>query len=459
MEFSLLAFHERYAAFYRTQTRDTSSCGLRYLAALLRLESDRNFTRIDRLVQKDGQPMQHFMSNSPWSGRALLRQVRSDVAQRAEFATGGWLLLDESSDEKASSQSIGAGRQYNGRMGKVEMSQTGVFVAFSTGREWLWVEGELFLPEDWFGAGKKKLRKRLGLPKEREFATKIELGWQMVERLAEEGELKIKGVAFDTLYGRSVWLRRKLATNGLLYMGEVPVNTTVYLSEPKVSWSGRKQQKQEVSGAQAKSARELAEEERGGWERIRVRATERGYLEDEFWAVRVWTLGSEESAAQEEWLVGRREENGRVSYGLSNAAEETSLGELAGMKCERYFIECSNQEAKSELGWDELRAQKYTAWEHHLGLVILAQWYIVETRLEWAHKYGVKEELAAELGVAKEEMPRLSARNVRELLRATLPLPEVRVEEAAELVAKHLLNRVRVRRSEMKKRGYAPMPP
>ena len=458
MEFSLLAFHERYAAFYRTQTRDTSLCGLRYLAALLRLESDRNFTRIDHLAQKDGQPMQHFMSNSPWSARALLRQVRADVAQRPEFAAGGWLLLDESSDEKASSQSIGAGRQYNGRMGKVEMSQTGVFLAFSTGREWLWVEGELFLPESWFAAEKKKLRRRLGLPKERVFATKIELGWEMVERLAGEGELNIKGVACDTLYGRSVWLRRKLATKGLLYMAEVPVNTMVYLSEPTVSWGGRKQQKQEVSGAEAKSARELEEVERGSWERIRVRATERGYLADKFWAVRVWTLGSEESVAQEEWLVARREENGRVSYALSNAEPARSLGELAGMKCERHFIECSNQEAKSELGWDELRAQKYTAWEHHLGLVILAQWYIVETRLEWARKYGVKEELVAELGVARGELPRLSARNVRELLRAALPLPEVRVEEAAELVAKHLLNRVRVRRSEMKKRGYAATP-
>ena len=88
-----------------------------------------------------------------------------------------------------------------------------------------------------------------------------------------------------------------------------------------------------------------------------VAAMERGYLADEFRAVRVWTLGPEEKAAQEEWLVARREADGRVSYGLSKAGAATSLGALAGMKCERHFIECSNQEAKSELGWDELRAQ------------------------------------------------------------------------------------------------------
>jgi hypothetical protein len=78
-------------------------------------------------------------------------------------------------------------------LGKVEMSQTGVFLAFSTGPEWLWGDGELFLPEAWFGAQKKKLGKRLGLPKERVFATKIELGWEMVERVANEGSSPSKG--------------------------------------------------------------------------------------------------------------------------------------------------------------------------------------------------------------------------------------------------------------------------
>lgn len=459
LEGSLLALHERYAHFYRSKTRDSSHCGFRYLVALLRLEEERNFTAIDRLVEKDGQQMQHFMSNSPWSAREILGQVRCEAAHRPEFGEGGWLLLDESCDEKSSDQTIGAGRQYNGRLGKVEMSQTGVFLAFSTGREWLWVDGELFLPEAWFEESRKDLRERLGLPTERVFATKIELGAQMVERVVSEGELKIKGVACDTLYGRSVWLRRKWAGLGLVYMAEVPVNTRIYLTPPEVVWEGEEKPKQVIRGALGGEVRALGNEVFGEWERIRVRATERGYLEDEFRAVRVWTVGGEESAGQAEWLIARREENGRVSYALSNAVPESSLAELARMKGERHFIECSNQEAKSELGWDELRAQKYTAWEHHLGLVILAQWYIVETRLEWARKYPIHEKLSEELGVAREELPRLSVRNVRELLRATLPLPEVTRERARELVSKHLLNRVRVRRSRLKKKGSVGTPP
>jgi SRSO17 transposase len=96
-------------------------------------------------------------------------------------------LLDESPNEKAGDHSAGAGRQHNGRLGKVEMSQVGVFVAFYKERVWTWVDGELFLPEHWFTAAMAPLRKRLGIPDTRTFATKIELGWQLIQRVKEHG--------------------------------------------------------------------------------------------------------------------------------------------------------------------------------------------------------------------------------------------------------------------------------
>ena len=64
---------------------------------------------------------------------------------------------------------------------------------------------------------------------------------------------------------------------------------------------------------------------------------------------------------------------------LSNASPDTSLETMAWRKTHRYFIERSNQDAKSELGWDEFQATKYHAWEHQLALTILASWFIAET--------------------------------------------------------------------------------
>jgi SRSO17 transposase len=121
---------ERYADCFTTQTRDTSHYALDYLSGLLRMETDRHFTGIARTTGNSSQNIQHFMTHSPWSAQEVLGQVREEVAATAAFTTGGVLVLDESADEKASEKTVGAARQYNGRLGKVEMSQVGTFLAW-----------------------------------------------------------------------------------------------------------------------------------------------------------------------------------------------------------------------------------------------------------------------------------------------------------------------------------------
>ena len=76
----------------------------------------------------------------------------------------------------------------------------------------------------------------------------------------------------------------------------------------------------------------------------------------------------------------REEATDRYRYALGNASADTSLEQLAWWKCQRYVIERANQDAKSELGWDEWQAQKYRAWDHHLALTVLsASWFIAAT--------------------------------------------------------------------------------
>lgn len=67
------------------------------------------------------------MSNSPWSSAGLIAAIRAKAKMRPEFQTKTMLLVDESADEKAGEQSAEAGRQPNGRLGKIEMSKMGSF--------------------------------------------------------------------------------------------------------------------------------------------------------------------------------------------------------------------------------------------------------------------------------------------------------------------------------------------
>jgi SRSO17 transposase len=121
---------ERFRQCFKTKTRDTSENADHYLSGLLRMKAHRHFVGISREEAVDSQRLQHFMSQSPWSGAAVCHQVRQELKATAELTAGGVLLVDESADERAGDQSAGAARQYNGRLGKVEMSQVGVMQGF-----------------------------------------------------------------------------------------------------------------------------------------------------------------------------------------------------------------------------------------------------------------------------------------------------------------------------------------
>src|SRR5436190_25052 len=345
----LVEFWERFAACFETQTRDTSYYALDILSGLLRMTVERNCTNLARVAGQAPQNIQHFMSQSPWEGAEVLGEIRAEISQAERFQSGSILILDESADEKASEKTAGAGRQYNGRMGKIEMSQVGTFLAYANDGLWSWIDGELFPPEACFQRQRAKQRRQLGIPPDRKFATKIELGWRMIERVQEEG-LPFELVACDTLYGRSTWLRRKINAADLTYMADVPVSTRVYLEEPvvavptKPSGQGRRAVKlQVVSEDKPLEVRSVAALPETKWTRIEVRNTERGKLQDEFSARRIWTVEKGFEAVAE-WLVMRRDEHGQIHYALSNAPSETNLERLAWGKCQRVFIEVANRE-------------------------------------------------------------------------------------------------------------------
>ena len=128
---------------------------------------------------------------------------------------------------------------------------------------------------------------------------------------------------------------------------------------------------------------------------------------------------------------------------------DTPPERLVWLKCGRYAIEAANHDAKSDLGWDDLQAQKYRAWEHQLALTILAAWFIAQVKLHWTHAASPDPTLAQELGI--ERLPPLSITNVRELLKATLPLPQLTQTQAAQLVVTHLVHRSRATACRLRK--------
>ncbi|MEK7412760.1 MAG: IS701 family transposase [Planctomycetota bacterium] len=447
---------ERFRSCFKTKTQDSSAHALTYLRGLLTLETKRNYANIARRVKglwDDGQDLQNFMSDSPWQARAVFDQIQRELQARPTLR-GGMLTLDESGDERAGDQSAGAARQYLGRFGKVDLGQVGVALGYYYQGTWALVDACLFLPQVWFDPAHADLRRRLHIPADLQFASKPQLGLALI-RQAQANGLEFEVVGCDSLYGRSGQFRADVDAAGLLYMADVPANTQVYLQEPQVGIpptppgkAGRPfSQWQVLNDVRPVCVRELPQQPAWRLQPLPLRQCERGLLTYDCAAQRIWTI-SEAGQVRGEWLFIRREADDTHSYSLSNAPAETPLARLALWRCHRYFAERIFQDAKSEGGWDELVARKYRAWVHHAALDALALWFMAETKLDWAQAQPRDPQLTQELQV--EQLPALSLANVRELLRAVMPLPTLSPAEATEWVIHHLVNRAASTRSRLK---------
>jgi SRSO17 transposase len=161
----------------------------------LTLEDQRNFANIERRLEpgKDGQQLQQFMSDWPWSAVAVYERIQGEIKTEPRLQRGGLLIVDETADAKAGEGSAGSGQQYNGRdngrEGLVELCQGATCLSFVPPAEGVGtlVDNELFLPEHWFSASYAALRQKLGVPPERTFPTKPQLALTMIRRARQRG--------------------------------------------------------------------------------------------------------------------------------------------------------------------------------------------------------------------------------------------------------------------------------
>jgi SRSO17 transposase len=171
-----------------------------------------------QLAENAGDPtpdaVQDFLARMRWDADQVRDDLRAYVIARLGDADAV-LVLDETGFVKKGTKSVGVQRQYSGTAGRIENCQIGVFLGYASRHGHTLIDRALYLPEAW--ANDPARRDAAGVPAETVFATKPQLGRQMLAR-AFAADVPCRWVTGDSVYGADYALRRCIEKSGRGYV-------------------------------------------------------------------------------------------------------------------------------------------------------------------------------------------------------------------------------------------------
>jgi SRSO17 transposase len=277
----------------------------------------------------DAQPLQNFLTDSPWSVKELREQRLTLTLERLKGQSIK-LVIDETGDKKKGNHTDYVARQYIGNLGKIE---NGIVSVNAYG-----VLGDITFPLMF------KIFKPQATLKEGDlYKTKPQLAAEIIKELKEKG-FKFDLVLADSLYGESGTFITVLNKYSLLYVVAIRSNHGGWLPvEQEVAY--------------------------GEWKRF-YRIFTSGNIEYRY--IQEIRFGERKTVTY--WKITTDQEKqpkNQTWYVMTNLQGdiEQKLGNLYGF---RNWIEYSFKQAKNELGWADFRVTDYKQIEKWWELVMSA---------------------------------------------------------------------------------------
>jgi SRSO17 transposase len=387
----LVHFHDRFAPLFgKAQAQDHA---YDYIKGLMVCAERKSIEPIALLVGRgDVSGLQKFVAAAPWAYDDVMAEAQSLFAEElAPSAAGSPVgvvgVVDESAFSKKGMHSAGVARQHNGRTGKEDNCQVGVFLIAVAPAGSALIDHQLFLPESWCAATSEAndRRDRAHIPQGMAFRTKPRIAAELVRNVAVLGQVELDWVVADDEYGRAGHLLDELELLEQRYVLEVPVTTAFWTTDPAgcvPEYSGRGRKPTNPIRDAVRTAGVLAAElPASSWQASQVREGAVGPLVFEFAAVRAWGMRHRRPGPPC-WLLIRRSlgTNPEFRYYVSNAEGETPLSTLALVACTRCRVEEFFEDCKSYLGMTQYETRSWVGWHHHMTLVGLAHLFVMLAR-------------------------------------------------------------------------------
>lgn len=372
---------------FKSKTRTCYKSTSSYFKGLIQAEKKKGTcTGIGAIVPDcNSQALNHQLTDGKWSYQLLMDLIATRCSDFfTNFCNVGdtYLAVDEVGFPKKGKSSACVGRQWLGCIGKQDNGQ--VAVALSLGNKFLSsiINLQLFIPIAW---SKDKDRcGKAGVPV-REHQTKPEIALEMIKKAVAE-KIKFSWVTFDALYGSSLPFIRALQEMGVVFVGDLRGDITIYPEKPMVSIPVQKGQGRQFRFPRPegkateieKYAKSLEEKD---WCKLSYREGTTGRLEGWFHKKQIWIWDKKQRELVSYILLIRKSLDGKeYKFSLSNADSGVSIVRLGYMQGQRFFIEQSFKEGKNQTGMGDYQVRSWEGFHRHMSLSMLALNFLMEQK-------------------------------------------------------------------------------
>ena len=318
--------------------------------------------------EKNVRSMQQFMKRSTLNDAAILEEYQKQLCERIT-SDNGMLSVDGSDSVKKGNHSAGVGRQYCGKLGKVESCQAGVFTAYAGTNGYGLVDRELYFQEKWFSDDFKDSREECGVAEDKEFKTKNEIALAQIQKVTAQNLFGIKWFGCDSSFGCDHDFLDSLPEH-IPYFAAVKSNERIFLTR---------------SSTAPVVIKSIADNNETPWKRVRVGDGSKGAIYADVKIIRAVSCRTVDRVASchcDIWVYVRKYENGDIKFFISNASKTTTERELHEAATLRWPIEQCFQECKSYLGMEHYEGRSYNGLLRHWLFVMIAHFFTTSLRLD-----------------------------------------------------------------------------
>jgi SRSO17 transposase len=327
---------------------------------LMELEDHNCWTIAEAVGHRGPHRLQHLLSRAVWDDQRAL-DIASAWAVSHLDDGDAVLIVDETADEKSSTDAAGAARQYSGTVGGIALCQVAVTLTYATSRGHALIGRALYLPEAC--AADEEHRELAGVPDEVLFATKPQLADGLLDH-AHAREIRAAFVTGDEVYGGRE-LRRGIRRRGMGYVLAVRANHAITAG----------------GGRTLTAAEAVPLIPAGAWHRMRTGSGTKGSRHYDWAMLEVTSDDTPDGhdGGHSVLLARRHRYTSKLSFYRCWTPGPVPLARLIAVAVTRWRIEEDHQLAKQAAGLDAGQVIRWKSWHRWTAICLLAYIYLAVT--------------------------------------------------------------------------------